>query len=310
MVRRISAEQFADTVSVVTGEWRTKQVGRDAVFVRDWELKSSPLTVALGRPVRDQVFTTRDNHATTFQALELVNGSTLERTLQRGSLRLLGQLPPAPQNLFDSGVVRKGSVSFDIDITGAKQVWLLTQDSGSYDPTRTVAGWASAEFVGPKGVTKLADVATISKFTQDSITADEKPLGNSVTVPLNTRLLFPIQGLGFTRLRGTVAVDDRSRPSDIAGSVRFFIFTAEPDSERLLKVDSPPPVQIEGTVKNVDDAIERLYLTLFARKPTPDELRVARQFFEEGNAQPQLKPAPLQDFLWSMLLHPDLQYIY
>jgi hypothetical protein len=69
-VRRLSAEQFADTLAAVTGEWHTQQQGKEALLVRDWELKSSPLSTALGRPIRDQVFTTRDNHATTFQALE------------------------------------------------------------------------------------------------------------------------------------------------------------------------------------------------------------------------------------------------
>jgi hypothetical protein len=61
----------------------------------------------------------------------------------------------------------------------------------------------------------------------------------------------------------------------------------------------------------VDEAIDRLYLTLFARRPSDDERRVARSFFSDGeNAQPQLKPAALEDFLWSMLLHPDFQYLY
>jgi hypothetical protein len=309
-VRRISAEEFADTVSAITGEWRTKQNGHDAVFVRDWELKSSPLALALGRPIRDQVFTTRDNGATTFQALELVNGSTLERTLHRGSLRLLGELPPAPENLFDSGVVKHGSVSFDVDITGAKKIWLLTQDAGSYDPSRTVAGWSGVEFVGPKGVTTLADVPTISKFTEEPITAEKESLGKSVSVPLNARLLFPIDGLGFIRMRGRVAIDDRSRPSDIGGAVRFFIFTAEPDMERLVRVDGRPPVVAEPPLQSVDQAIDRIYLSLCARRPSAEERRVAQQFFATGDAEPQLEPAGLQDFLWSMLLHPDFQYLY
>ena len=79
-VRRLSAEEFADTVSAVTGEWRLfeKDPEKDkaAIPARDWRFKASPLDLALGRPIRDQVFTTRDNRPTTFQALELVNGAT------------------------------------------------------------------------------------------------------------------------------------------------------------------------------------------------------------------------------------------
>ena len=62
---------------------------------------------------------------------------------------------------------------------------------------------------------------------------------------------------------------------------------------------------------SVDEAIDRLYLTLFARRPTDDERQVARKLFQRRrNSQPQLKPAALEDFLWSMLLHPDFQYLY
>ena len=310
-VRRLSAEQFADTLAAVTGEWHTQQEGKEARLVRDWELKSSPLSLALGRPIRDQVFTTRDNHATTFQALELVNGSTLEDTLRRGSLRLLGQLPPAPANLFDSGVLTHGTASFDIDISGAKRLWLLTQDAGSYDPSRTIAGWSDVELSGPNGSKKLADLATVSKFDQQMITSDKASVGNSVTTPLNTKLVFPIEGLGFTRIRGRVAIDDRSNPSDIAGAVRFFVFSAEPDPERLMKVEGDAPVPLPPPVGDVDEAIQRLYLDLLSRAPSPEELQIAKQFFaSDTNSKPNLEPAAMDDFLWSMLLHPDFQYVY
>ena len=78
MVRRLSAEEFADTVSMVTGEWRLLETERKRPRRADWQFKASPLALALGRPIRDQVFTTRDNRPTTFQALELANGASLE----------------------------------------------------------------------------------------------------------------------------------------------------------------------------------------------------------------------------------------
>jgi hypothetical protein len=309
-VRRISAEQFADTLSMITGIWGTKRQGRAAVQVRDWELKSSPLSLALGRPIRDQVFTTRDDHATTFQALELVNGSTLESRLRRGSLRMLGQLPPAPVNLFDSGVMSHGVLTFDVDISGAQKLWLLTQDTGSYDPARTLAGWSDVELSGPGGTKKLSELVTLSKFDQQELTADEKMAGRSIIVPLNNRLVFPIGDLGLTRIRGRVAVDDRSRASDIGGAVRFFIFTAEPDPERLVKLEGQPPVPSPAAYQSVDEAVQQLYLTLFSRKPSGAEAEVARQFFTGAEAQAALQPAALEDFLWSLLLHPDFQYVY
>ncbi len=311
LVRRISAEEFADTLSLVTGEWGTRKEGKTAVQVRDWELKSSPLALALGRPVRDQVFTTRDNHATTFQALELVNGSTFENRLRRGALRMIGQLPAAPANLFDSGTLHHGSVPFDIDISGTKRLFLLTQDAGAYDPARTIAGWSDVELSGPGGTKKLSELTTLSKFEKRNLTVDKKLLSKTVTLPLNTRLVYPIEGLGFTRLRGRVAIDDSSEPSDVGGAVRFFVFNSEPDPERLIKVEGDAPFEAPPRVTNVDEAVNNLYLTLFSRQPSPDEKKVALAFFEQpGESRPELRPPAVEDFLWSMMLHPDFQYVY
>lgn len=224
---------------------------------------------------------------------------------------MLGELPPAPDNRFDSGVLTHGSVSFDVDITGADKLWLLTQDAGAYDPTRTVAGWADVTLSGPAGTKKLSELTTLSKFDQRDLTAEKVALGKGVVTPLNARLIFPIDGLGFTRIKGRVAVDDGSRANDIGGSVRFFLFTAEPDGERLVKIDGNPPVPSLPKVRNVDQAVDELYLTLFSRKPTVAETQVARGFFNgPSDRKDAIQPAALEDFIWSMLLHPDFQYVY
>jgi mono/diheme cytochrome c family protein len=54
---------------------------------------ADPLTLALGRPNREQVVTTRTTAATTLQALELSNGGTLARALDQGAARLLADKP-------------------------------------------------------------------------------------------------------------------------------------------------------------------------------------------------------------------------
>lgn len=310
LVRRLSAEQFIDTVSTITGEWPSIEQEKHALLVRDWQVKSSPLALAMGRPIRDQVFTTRDNRATTFQALELVNGNTLETMTRRGAQRLLSELPPAPENLFDSGQLRKGTVPFDVDITDVKQLWLLTQDAGSYDPSRTVAGWADVELTGPGGSKKLSELETLSKFQMQQVRADGAEPVNSMVVPLGTKLVFPLNGLRFTRMRGRVLIDEHSQPSDIAGSVRFFIFGQQPDPQRLVKVEGEPPVPFAPPVKSVDEAIQRLYLQLLCRTPNAKETEVARTFFSDGSSRPRLNPAGLEDLMWSLLMHPEFQYVY
>ena len=63
-------------------------------YVREWRIAGSSLDRALGRPIRDQVYTTRDAQATTIQALELVNGERLTHWLWRGARRMLGETTP------------------------------------------------------------------------------------------------------------------------------------------------------------------------------------------------------------------------
>jgi hypothetical protein len=50
---------------------------------------ADPLTLALGRPNREQVTTVRQSTPTTLQALELTNGETLARLLKRGAEQLM-----------------------------------------------------------------------------------------------------------------------------------------------------------------------------------------------------------------------------
>jgi len=54
-------------------------------------LAANPLMTALGRPNREQIVTTRQGTATTLQALEMTNGSTLAALLKKGADNLLAQ---------------------------------------------------------------------------------------------------------------------------------------------------------------------------------------------------------------------------
>jgi len=107
-VRRLTAEQYVDAVSVVTGHWEAKPDAKiNAVLVRERDLPppdriraslvaSTPLMNALGRPNREQVVTTRVSAPTTLQTLELLNGATLVERLRAGAEQLSAErLTPA-----------------------------------------------------------------------------------------------------------------------------------------------------------------------------------------------------------------------
>jgi mono/diheme cytochrome c family protein len=100
-IRRLSAEQFVDALSAVTGLWAEKPAGQIDFAAagttaplgrtRAALTTGTPLTVALGRPNREQVVTVRGSTATTLQALELLNGETLAASLRGGAERLLAE---------------------------------------------------------------------------------------------------------------------------------------------------------------------------------------------------------------------------
>jgi Protein of unknown function (DUF1553)/Protein of unknown function (DUF1549)/Planctomycete cytochrome C len=301
-VRRLTAEQFADSLSEMTGEWRVSQAGESAIYAREWEVKSTPLTRAMGRPIRDQVFTTREDAATTLQALELVNGDTLAMILKRGAARLLGELPDAPQNLFDSKRFGKGAVPLDIDIAGAKQLWLLVDDAGCYDPARTVAGWLDLKVDGKP----LTDLANIAKPTIGTITADKVKHEGSIMAPVGSLISYPIEGLGLKRLTGAVGIDDASRTSDVSPNVRFFVFKEKPDLERLLRVSGDAPTALPQPSRDPKILIDRLFWEALSRRPNPREVAVATKLLiKDGN----VTEGGLEDLIWSLIMHPEFQYV-
>jgi len=307
--RRMTAEQVMDVVSSATGEWRVLEPkqGDTGTYSREWRLKSSALTRALGRPIRDQVFTTRNEEASTLQALELVNGEDLTYLLHRGAKRMLNELKPPPINRFDSGAVAKGKVDFDIDISGARQLWLLTEDAGSYDRSLVVAGWADARLFGPAGEQPVAELVKQAGAKPLSIAGQLFP--KSLVAPVSSDVLIDLEGKGFKRFRGSVGVDESSLRSDVSPRVRFFVFTEKPDPRRLVKVSGSEPVPFETRSFTVDELIGEVYQRLLSRNPSPQEQAIARDFLTGSGQGKKISSDGLEDLLWALCLSPEFQFI-
>ena len=97
----MSAEQFRDALGQITEVWFMKaDFGKGTNQIRASLVAADPLSVALGRPNREQVVTTRPTVATTLQALELTNGETLAKILHRGAEQLAAA-DPLPGGLID-----------------------------------------------------------------------------------------------------------------------------------------------------------------------------------------------------------------
>lgn len=286
--RRLSAEQLADTVSAITGEWRLnipRGAGK-ASYARDWEVKSTPLGRALGRPIRDQVFTGRQTQPTTLQALELVNGSTLATLLERGSRRLLGELPPAPPPLADSGAINSQTAAIGVAVAGRKKLWLLLEDVGSYDPARVKAGWADIAF----------DRGEVPGERVELTFKGEKSPRSALAAKLPSTVVLDVPR-GATRLTATVGVDQSSLLSEINPRIRFFVFGEQPDPAQLYAVEGAPPVERAAVKKGA--LLDRIFRHALGRAPTAAEKKLAGK----------LDAPALEDTLWAIFLSPEFQFI-
>jgi len=283
--RRLTAEQFADSVAAITGDWRTRVDNRPVpgMYAREWRFKANPLSRALGRPVRDGAVTERQTEATTLQALELTNGRALNEWLSDGAKLLTGKPDPAPVSLFDTGMMRAtAKVPVDIDVTGRRELRLLVVDVDSYDPSRVKVLFQDAELTGADGVKPIPV---------------EPALGREVVVNLPT---------GATRLRGTFTIDKASNQSDISPAVRAFLFDQAPNWKRLVRAAGEPPVPRALLATQPAPLVRQLYRYSLGRDPVPAEQRAALALVERNG---QVNREGLQDLMWALLLSPEFQFI-
>jgi len=344
-VRRLTAEQFADAIGALTGEWnvgpRPAPVARgtgaapasapaagrggpvptqptsSGVYAREWRVASNDLSRALGRPIRDQVISRRPADSTTPQALELVNGQLLTHWLSRGARRLVGELPAEPPSLYNRAVAGRNASSstFDIDISQASALWLVVQEFGSNVPEAMQPAWAQAELVGPSGVTPLSSLAPRDR---SALRADAGPIrvpgtdGEGVRVKNPSVLVYDIAGRGFTRFRGIMGLENR--PLDIGATLnpqlRFYVFDTAPNLDRLIPPFPGAPLPPPPVLTTADALVDRVFWHALGRAPTAGERRVAQAALADPARPGRPSATGLADLLWALVLKPEFQLIY
>jgi hypothetical protein len=328
-VRRLTAEQFADAIGAITGEWSVSTVrsggggGRKApgprtdsdpvtagAYVREWRASSSGLTRALGRPIRDQVISSRPTQATTLQALELVNGELLTGWLQRAAGRLAGQLPAEPASRFNAAVGGRTITprGFDLDISSSTKLWLIVTDTGSNAPERVLPAWTSVELVGPDGAVPLT---ALTPLDSAGLRVRATPGAGHVAVRNPSRLVYDIAGRGFTRLRGTADVENARLEigATLNPALRFFIFDVEPGL-RLIPPEPGTPLPAPRPVTTSDDAVSHLFESVLGRAPAPEERTIADATVRDPQRPGRVSVDGVADLLWALLMKPEFQLIY
>ncbi len=105
--RRMTAEQFTDAVWTLAGTAPAKPDAEvlaapapaSLPMVRSALVKATPLMVALGRPNRDQVVTSRPSDLTTLEAILLANEQSLADEIAKGGGRILAEQGPDPDRI-------------------------------------------------------------------------------------------------------------------------------------------------------------------------------------------------------------------
>ena len=341
-VRRLTAEQFGDAIGAITGDWNVyqppaqNQPGGGTVaagpppgrYAREWQTPASALARALGRPIRDQVFSTRNTASTTLQALELVNGARLANWLLRGARNMLGELPPPPGALFVTPINSRGGragtppqsrtapAPFDVDISSASRLWFIVQDANSTAVDKAEAVWARVEFVGKDGaVTPLTDLTpldeSVLRTVQGPVVFDDATFDSGVRVKTPSRLTYDISGRGFTRIRGVAGLENVSalaQGETILG--RFLIFGAEPDMDRLVPPTPGTPLPPGPRPTTPTQAIDRVYRYALGRAPSAEERAIALNAVADSARPGRMSAEGLADLLWAVLMKPEFQLIF
>ncbi len=335
-VRRLTAEQFADAIGAITGEWNTytpraasSSPTRPAperppsmpltsgVYGREWRVASSSMTRALGRPIRDQVTSVRAAHASTLQALELVNGEMLTQSLSRAARRMLGELPPEPLSLYNRTVGGRYATSsaFEVNVSNATRLWLVVEENGSNVPEVIQPAWAQAEFSGPSGTIALSSLIPVDR---GGIRPGSGPLrvtgsnGDGVRVKNPSVLIYDIAGRGFTTFRGVIGIENP--PSEIGSTVnpqiRFFVFDREPNMERLLPPAAGTPLPPPPELHTVEEVIDRVFGHALGRLPSDAERRTAEAALRDPSGGVRPFAPGLADLLWAIVMKPEFQLLY
>ncbi len=145
--------------------------------------------------------------------------------------------------LFASKVVTEGMVDIDIDITGAKELWLVVTDGGNGFGADW-ADWVDPVVVGPTGEVKLSGLKPKVANTgwgavgidKNANNGDMKIGGKAVTgigVHAPSSIVYDISGKGFTRFKAKGGVDNGGTDQNNGTSVSFMVFTAKPAAKYL-----------------------------------------------------------------------------
>jgi len=294
-------------------------------YVREWRMAADSLSKTMGRPIRDQVFSARDQMATTVQALELTNGQDLNHWLWRGARRMLGELPPEPDSLFSRQVnssqgnrAGASSARFDIDVSKSQKIYLIVTDALSTSPGKATPMWLQAWFTAADGTT--TPLGALKPESAEDLRVDTSPivpLGSSdpfaateaVRVKFPSVVLYDIAGKGFTRFHGAPSLENVILTQGEGVNARFFVFDEQPSMDRLVPPNPETPLPANPVLATIPQTVDRVYWYALGRAPTSAERQIAGAALNDPAHPGHPSADGLADLLWSIMMTPEFQFI-
>ena len=186
-----------------------------------------------------------------------------------------GNTAKGPGVLWRSGVVNAATpgraVDFDVDLAGAKKIWLVVEDDGSF--AMDWAAWVHPRFVGPGGEKLLTELGWKSATAAwGEVRKDRNAAGGPIRVDgktvngIGTHATSVIEfdvPEGMMRLVGRGGHDDGGANQGAGGSVVFSVRSLSPRATALKQTGPVEPAGATDTLGLPDD----LEATLFAAEP-------------------------------------------
>ena len=194
-------------------------------------------------------------------------------------LLALGNSVSAQEPKFQSKVINTTtpglSVDIDVDVTGAKELYLVVRDAGD-GFTADWADWAEPRLVGANGEKKLTELkwksatadwghVNVNKNANgEAMKIAGKAVEYGIGVHANSVLAFDLPE-GITRFKARGGIDNGGSDQGASSSVQFLVFTQKPSAKYL-----QAPAGGQGASRDPKDAVaaldvaEGLEATLFA----------------------------------------------
>jgi len=187
-----------------------------------------------------------------------------------------------PKPLFDSRLVTPDSpgraVKIDIDLAGAKELYLVVRDGGDGFGCDWAA-WAEPKLVGPRGDKKLTELKWKSASTDygsvqvnanvqgDPIQIAGQIVSDGIGTHANSIIVYDVPA-GYTRFQARAGLDDAGTSQGCGSTVQFLVFGENPPAN-IAKPSNAHDAshELKDAIAGLDVA-PGLEVTLFAGEPT------------------------------------------